>query len=128
MQEEYYQDDKTALAREIRWIGIVLRRSTIVAEEDKRMIEERLSMYDDLMEKDPKMRKIRAESEARGEAKGATRTLRMTILVLVKGRFPALLEQAQQRVKRTTSVDELKQLFEQLAGTSDEAAARSFLL
>ena len=79
--------------REIRWIGIVLRRSTIVAEEDKRMIEERLSMYDDLMEKDPKMRKIRAESEARGEArgeaKGATRTLRMTILVLVKGRFPA---------------------------------------
>jgi hypothetical protein len=31
------------------------------------MIEERLSMYDDLMEKDPKMRKIRAESEARGE-------------------------------------------------------------
>ena len=132
MQEEYYQDDKTALAREIRWIGIVLRRSTIVAEEDKRMIEERLSIYDDLMEKDPKMRKIRAESEARGEArgeaKGATRTLRMTILVLVKGRFPALLEQAQQRVKRTTSVDELKQLFEQLAGTSDEAAARSFLL
>ncbi len=88
------------------------------------MIEERLSMYDDLMEKDPKMRKIRAESEARGE----TRTLRMTILLLVKGRFPALVEQAQQRVKRTTSVDELKQLFEQLASASDEAAVRSLLL
>jgi hypothetical protein len=37
------------------------------------MIEERLSMYDDLMEKDPKMRKIRAESEARGEARGEAR-------------------------------------------------------
>jgi len=108
----------------IRWIGVVLRRSTIVPEEDKRMIEERLSMYDDLMEKDPKMRKIRAESEA----KGAIKTLRMTILLLVKGRFPALLEQAQQRVKRTTSVDELKQLFEQLANASDEAAARALLL
>jgi hypothetical protein len=100
--------------------------------EDKRMIEERLSMYDDLMEKDPKMRKIRAESEARGEArgeaKGAIKTLRMTILVLVKGRFPGLLEQAQQRVKRMTSVDELKQLFEQLASVSDEVAARSLLL
>ncbi len=104
------------------------------------MIEERLSMYDDLMEKDPKMRKIRAESEARGEARGkargeargeargATRTLRMTILVLVQGRFPGLLEQAQQRVKRTTSVDELKQLFEQLASASDEATVRSLLL
>jgi hypothetical protein len=92
------------------------------------MIEEMLSMYDDLMEKDPKMRKIRAESEARGEAKGAIKTLRMTILVLVQGRFPALLEQAQQRVKRTTSVDELKQLFEQLASASDEAAARALLL
>ncbi|MDQ2887906.1 MAG: hypothetical protein M3Y39_17685 [Chloroflexota bacterium] len=125
---EYYKDDENALAREIRWIGIVLRRSTIVPEEDKRMIEERLSMYDDLMEKDPKMRKIRAESEARGEAKGAIKTLRMTILLLVKGRFPALLEQAQQRVKRTTSVDELKQLFEQLTSASDEAAARALLL
>jgi hypothetical protein len=125
---EYYQDDENALAREIRWIGIVLRRSTIVPEEDKRMIEERLSMYDDLMEKDPKMKKIQAESEARGEARGAAKTLRMTILLLVKGRFPALLEQAQQRVKRTTSIDELKQLFEQLASATDEVAARSLLL
>jgi hypothetical protein len=49
----------------------------------------------------------------------------MTILVLVKGRFPTLLEQAQQRVKRTTSVDELKQLFEQLTSVSDEATARA---
>jgi hypothetical protein len=98
--------------------------------EDKRMIEERLSMYDDLMEKDPKMRKIRAESEARGEArgeaKGAIKTLRMTILVLVKGRFPGLLEQAQQRVKHTTSVDELKQLFEQLASASMKSLRARF--
>ncbi|HEV2654482.1 MAG TPA: hypothetical protein VGT82_05965 [Ktedonobacteraceae bacterium] len=129
---KYYQGDENALAREIRWIGIVLRRSTIVSEQDKRIIEERLSMYDDLMEKDPKMRKIRAESEARGEArgeaKGALRTLRMTILLLVKGRFPALLEQTQQRVKRITSVDELERLFEQLASASDEATVRSLLL
>jgi hypothetical protein len=116
------------LAREIRWLGIILRRATILSEEEKRMIEERLSMYDDLMEKDPKMKKIRAESEARGEARGATKTLRMTILVLVKGRFPALLEQAQQRIKRTRSADELKQLFEQLASASDEATVRSLLL
>ena len=117
-------------------MGIILRRATIVSEEEKRMIEERLSMYDDLMEKDPKMRKIRAESEARseargearGEVKGEIKTLRMTILLLVKGRFPALLAQAQQRVKRTKSVDELKQLFEQLASASDENVARSLLL
>ena len=44
-------------------------------------------MYDDLMEKDPKMRKIRAESEAKG--------FRIAIVTLVKGRFPSLTELAQ---------------------------------
>ncbi len=124
---EYYRDDDITLVRELRWMGIVLRRATIVPGEEKRVIEERLNMYDDLMEKDPKMRKIRAESEARGKAEGTLQTARVMLLVIVKRRFPTLLEQAQQRVKQITSFDELHHLFEQLEGTYDEAAARSLL-
>lgn len=128
---EYYRDDDITLVRELRWMGIVLRRATIVPGEEKRVIEERLNMYDDLMEKDPKMRKIRAESEARGKAEGKVegtlQTARVMLLVIVKRRFPTLLEQAQQGVKQITSFDELHHLFEQLEGTYDEAAARSLL-
>ena len=67
---EYYQDDQTVLAQQLRWMGILLRRADTVPLEDKRQIEERLNMYDDLFEKDPKMQRIRAESKAEGRAEG----------------------------------------------------------
>jgi len=84
-------------------------------------------MYDDLMEKDPKMRKIRAESEVRGEARGEAKMLRKVILSVVKRRFPSLLAIAQQRVQSLTRPDDLDTLFEQIEDASDEATARSLL-
>ena len=125
---EYYQDDEITLARDLRWMGIILRRTDRVTEEDKRMIQERLSMYDDLMENDPEMRRLRekykteglAEGLAEGEAKGEMKSLRMTILMYVKARFPSLTKQAQQRVTQVTNVDDLRKLFEQLMSASDE--------
>ncbi|SRR6266487_16592 len=128
---QYYQQDNATLARELRWMGIVLRRADIVPLTEKRMIEERLSMYDDLMEKDPKMRQIRAESEAigeaRGEAKGEVKGLRISILTITEARFPALVGLARQRVKTLKKADELTALLKQLLAVSDEAAARSLL-
>jgi hypothetical protein len=120
---QYYQQDEAALMREVRWMGIILRRANIVPLEDKRIIEERLSMFDDLMEKDPKMQRFRAESEARGEIKG----LQLSILTLVEARFPALLGLAQQRVNALTNLDELTALLRQVLAASDEEAARSLL-
>jgi hypothetical protein len=120
---KYYQDDEIKLARELRWMGIVLRRADIVPLEEKREIEERISMYDDLMEKDPKMRSIRAESEVKGEAKA----LRKVIVAVVKRRFPSLIELAQQRVKSLATPAELDALFEQIESASDESAARLLL-
>jgi hypothetical protein len=57
-------------------------------------------MYDELVERDPKMKKMRAESEARGEVKGVAKGLRKAVLRAVKLRFPALIDQAQQKVVR----------------------------
>ena len=128
---EYYKGDDTKLAQELRWIGIVLRRVKSIAREDKREIQERLNMWDDLMEKDPKMRKIRRESEAKGRAKGKTEGLveglRRAIITAVKLRFPSLVELAEQRVAQINRPDKLNLLLDQIASAPDEAAVRSLL-
>ena len=144
---QYYQNDEIALARDLRWMGIILRRTDCVLEEDKRMIQERLSMYDDLMENDPEMKRLRAkyaaegraeglaEGEARGEARGEAKgkaegevkTLRATIMTVIKTRFPSLTKQAQRHVARMKNTNDLNNLFEQLLSVPDEAAARALL-
>jgi len=123
----YYHDDDVKLGRELRWLGILLRRATIVPSEDKKVIEQRLSMYDDLFEKDPKMQKILAEREVRGEEKGATKVLRKMIISYVAKHFPALTKLARQRVMQITQSSTLDTLLDDLFATSDEATARKLL-
>jgi predicted transposase YdaD len=67
---EYYKNDEITLARDLRWMGIMLRRTDCVLEKEKQMIQERLSMYDDLMENDPEMKRLRAKYAAEGLAEG----------------------------------------------------------
>ncbi len=120
---EYYQGNDTKLAQELRWMGIVLRRVKTMPREDKREIQERLNMWDDLMEKDPKMRKIRKESETKGLAEG----LRTAVITAVRIRFPHLAELAQQKVDRISKPAKLNLLLDQIAEAPDEDAARSLL-
>lgn len=88
-------------------------------------------MWDDLMEKDPKMRKIRRESEAKGRAKGRTEGLveglRKAVITAVRLRFPHLTELAEQRVAQINKPDKLNLLLDQISDASDEDAARSLL-
>ena len=164
---EYYQDDEVTLGRDLRWMGIMLRRTDCVLEEDKRMIQERLSMYDDLMEKDPEMQRLRAkykteglaeglakglaevkteglakgkseglaegkfeglaEGRAEGLAEGEARTLQEAILTIIEAHFPTLTKQAQRRVALIRDTNNLRELFRQLLGASDEVTARERL-
>lgn len=128
---EYYKGNDTKLAQELQWMGIVLRRVKSIPREDKREIQERLNMWDDLFEKDPKMRKIRKESEAKGRAKGRTEgeviALRKAVAIAIKLRFPSLAELAQQRVAQINKPDKLNLLLDQIADAPDEDAARSLL-
>lgn len=103
------------------------------------MVLERLSMYDDLMENDPEMKRLRAkyaaegraeglaEGKAKGLAEGKAEALRLTILTFVKTRFPALTLKAQKRVERIKNADKLQNLFEQLISAPDDAAASAIL-
>ena len=120
---EYYKGDDAKLAQELRWMGIVLRRVKSIPREDKREIQERLNMWDDLFEKDPKMRKILREREAKGLVEG----WRQAVIAVVRLRFPDLVEQAQQRVAQINKPDKLYHLLEQIENAPDEDAARSLL-
>jgi hypothetical protein len=84
-------------------------------------------MYDDLMEKDPKMMRLRAQWEAKSRDEGRIQELQTMISAFVQLRFPTLVELAQQKVKHLSTPDELRLLFQQLMTASDENAARSLL-
>jgi len=120
---QYYQGKPAKLAEELRWMGIVLRRVKTLPRTEKREIEERLNMWDDLMERDPKMKKIRKESEAKGKAQGIAEGV-ITVVCL---RFPPLTELAQQKVSRVRHPDTLNLLLKQVTSVPDEEAVRLLL-
>jgi len=136
---QYYHDNDTKLAQEFSWMGIVLRRVRTMPREDKREIQERLNMWDDLMEKDPKMKKIRKESEAKGRAEGLAEGrvvgkteglaegLQKAVITAVRLRFPHLTELAQQRVEGINKPAKLNILLEQISAAPNEEAVRSLL-
>lgn len=139
---EYYKSDDTKLAQEFRWMGIVLRK-TRMPRNDRREIEERLNMWDDLMERDPKMRKIRKESEmkgraegkaqglvegkAEGKAEGLAEGLQKAVITVVKLRFPPLAEVAQERIAQVYKPEKLNILLDQVSTVQDEATVRMLL-
>ncbi|HZS75184.1 MAG TPA: hypothetical protein VFA41_01115 [Ktedonobacteraceae bacterium] len=147
---EYYKGDDAKLAQELRWMGVVLRRAKL-PRAVKQQIEERLNMWDDLMERDPKMRKIRKESEAKGlaeglakgkmqglmegkeqglaqgRAAGLTEGLQKAVITAVKLRFPPLTELAEERIARVNKPEKLNLLLDQITSVPDETTARMLL-
>jgi flagellar biosynthesis/type III secretory pathway protein FliH len=139
---EYYEGNETKLAEEFRWFGIVLRRAKI-SRRVKRQIEEQLNMWDDLFERDPKMRKIRKESEAKGlaegkaqglaeglaegKAQGLAEGLQTAVITAIEIRFPPLAELAQERIPQIKRPETLNVLLNQIRTVPDEATARMLL-
>ncbi|MDQ6662546.1 MAG: hypothetical protein M3Z24_16475 [Chloroflexota bacterium] len=129
------------LARRLLWFGTLLRRAKIVSQPDKSRVEEKLSMWDDLLENDEYIKKIKeraaaeatAEAKAEAEAEAAQiaqtnmRELRKAIVKIVEGRFPTLTDLAQQKVIQIEKPDVLYYLITQTATAPDEKIAR-FLL
>ena len=136
---EYYQKDETRLARQLLWLGILLRRTDTVASRDKRRVQERLNMWNDLIEKDPKIREIRTKSKAQGRAEGLAegkaeglaegevKGLQQAVVRIVRGRFPELSELAQQKVTQVNEAPILYFLVEQVSLAPDEAMVRWLL-
>jgi hypothetical protein len=122
--EEMEQEYKGLhLARHLVRFRTILRRSKTLTEQDKQIAEERLHMYDSLLDEDPDIQ----ERVAKAKIEAQIETQQRTILIFVKARFPALAELAQERIVRLNKPDELNRLTEQIAGAPDEDTARRAL-
>jgi predicted transposase YdaD len=140
---KYYKGNETKLAAELRWMGITLRKVKTLPRNEKREIQERLNMWDDLMERDPKMRKIRKESEAKGKAQGVAEGkaqgiaegktqglaegLQTAVITAIKLRFPPLTELAQQKVSQVQKPETLNLLLDKVTTVPDEDTVRLLL-
>jgi predicted transposase YdaD len=121
----------TTLARQLLWMGTFLRRTEMVSPQDKLRVEERLKMFDSLLEQDPYIQELKdrvaAEAEAKGKAKGKAegevKGLQVAVIEIVRRRFPALLDITQQRVERVRKPDALGQFVGQISTAPDEATA-----
>ena len=118
-----YRKDEVSLAQQFVWMELLLERTETIAPPEKAEIQKELKMYDPLWENHPKVKKIRAESEAEGEIKASQRIL----VNVVKVRFPALTELAQQKVAQINTPEVLNYLLEQIAAEPDEAVVRALL-
>ena len=74
------------------------------------------SSYDSLLESDPEFQQKMAEAILEGQQK--------FLMLVVKKRFPALLQQAQQKAVRLQKEDDLYRLTELMIGAPDEKTAQ----
>ena len=140
---ELYREDEVKLSQQLIWMEVLLARTDMVPQVEKHKIQERLSMYDQLWEENPKIRKIRAESkaegiaegeakglvegEAKGLVEGEAKGLQTALVTTVQIRFPALSELAERQVKQITKPDMLTLLLRQITIASDEDFVRQVL-
>src|SRR6266852_795261 len=107
----------------------------MVSPQDKRRVEERLKMFDSLLEQNPYIQELKdrvaaeaeakgkAEGKAEGEAEGEVKGLQVAVIEIVRRRFPALVDLTQQRVERFRKPDALSQFVGQISTAPDEATA-----
>ncbi len=118
---EYYQHSESRLARRLLWLGTFMRRADTVLPKHKHKVEERLSMFNDLLEHDPYVQQQRALGKAEGLVEGEVQALQKVVVNMVRERFPAHAELAQQKVTRIKKPDALYLLISQLTAAPDEA-------
>lgn len=116
---ELYREDEVTLAQQIVWMNLLLERTDTIAPQEKATIQKELSMYDQLWEESPKVQRMRVESEIQG--------LQRAIVKVVKARFPALEELAQEQITHVNSLDKLDVFVQQVSTVPDENTARWLL-
>ena len=85
-----------------------------------------MQTYDSLLEMDPYLQQQKALERALGLNAGI-QAFQNTIVEIVKNRFPALTELAQQRVVQIQKLEDLQQLNIQLSTAPNQTAARRIL-
>ena len=140
---EYCKGDEAKLDRRLLWLSTFLRRAEVMPLLEKQRVQERLKMFDELLEQDEFVRKQRERGLQEGIQKGRREGLQegiqkglqegqieayQTILVdIVKDKFPSLEDLAQQRAAQTKQVDALREVIRMVNAINDEKIARVIL-
>jgi hypothetical protein len=124
---EYYRRDEAKLARRLLWFRTFLARATTMKREEKRQVEERLDVFDKLLEDSPFVQKQKALAKAQGEAQGELSTSQRILRDMLKKRYPALAEQMQTRIEQMRQPETLHDIILQLPEILDEQQAYSLL-
>ena len=106
----------------------------MITPEDKSKVQERLDVFDQLLEEDEYIQQQRAlgreeglaEGLARGEAK-AKKIAQDALVNAVQFRFPALKKLAQQQAEQTLQAEDLSATANAIMTAEDETAARAIL-
>lgn len=120
---EHHKHDESKLARQLVWLGILLRRADTVSPADKVRVEERLTMFERLWEEDPKIQKYLADKKAEGKVEGEVRGLQEAAIILIQMRFPSIADSAMRKVEQMSNASELKKLFKLIGNAPDETTA-----
>jgi hypothetical protein len=84
-------------------------------------------MPDELLEQGEFVRKQRALGREEGRVEGAVRASQRMLVNIVRSRFPALVELAQQKANRMYQVAGIEEIAMLLASIADEGMARKIL-
>jgi hypothetical protein len=137
--EQIYQVDKAKLSDAIVWMRLLLARTDTVPSPEREQIEKRLSMYDDLWDNNPMVKKMREQDIAKGIQQGLQEGVQkglqqgrqeafQDLLVNnVRARFPHLAEFAQYQASHVDKPEVLESLVLQVVAAPDEAAVLKLL-
>ena len=120
---EYCKEDESKLARRLLWLNTFLRRAETIPPLDKQRVEERLNMFDELLEQDEFVKKQRE----RGLQEGRIEAFQTILVDIVRSKFPSLEGLAQQRAAQMGQVDALREVIRLVNTVNDENVARAIL-
>jgi len=131
LKEMAHHYNRAELGYRFTWFSYMLRRTDMVSDQDKEIIEGVIKMlygYEEIIQDDPVIQNLLAqrelEGEARGEARGKIENMRESILSILNIRFSSTLAaKAQPAVMSMQDYEDLKRLHRQLLKADDEKSA-----
>ena len=120
MKQRYTQEQ---LARHLARFRTILDRSTMLSEADKQLVEDYMEVYDSLLDNDPYIQQRIANKATEREIG----TLQQVVLEAVEEQYPALVDQAREKVVQVKKPDILRLLVKQIYKAPDEQTARWLL-
>lgn len=124
MKQRYTQKQ---LVRHLTRFRTILHRSTMLTDADKQIVENYMQSYDSLLDSDPYIQQKIAEKAAEKANEREIGALQRVALEAVEEQFPALLDQARERVAQVKQPDLLRLLVKQIYKAPDEKTARWLL-